>query len=435
MAALARPFAIALALAASTFVLIAVLLWARSGFATPPYVFMRGPGGMIAFLLAVTTQVVCGFLLAIRRPDLPIGRLALTFAVVVGLALLANAYLAFAEHGLEVPWDPAWIAWFTSWFAFPGAALTAVVLGLVFPDGRLLGRRWGVVLILSSVGAALTAVAIALLPGQLVLYPEYGNPAALDAGMTGWLTATAVLGVGLLALGGISVSVALLIRYRRADTLVQVQLRWYIASAIALAAGFVAFLVALATLPPDSPLGETVMLVFTVAGAVPPVALLFAISRYRLYDIDTILSRTFVFGTLTAILAGVYTASIRLFNSVFTAITGEASDAALVITTLVIAASFTPIKRRLEGLVERRFRAPEPARDGVAGPPATGATTSGGPLTLDDGALARIAAAVLADPSFSAALESRLGPAMPGSPTVPSSIEPALVEDRISGHD
>jgi len=136
VAALARPFAIALALAASTFVLIAVLLWARSGFATPPYVFMRGPGGMIAFLLAVTTQVVCGFLLAIRRPDLPIGRLALTFAVVVGLALLANAYLAFAEHGLEVPWDPAWIAWFTSWFAFPGAALTAVVLGLVFPDHK-----------------------------------------------------------------------------------------------------------------------------------------------------------------------------------------------------------------------------------------------------------------------------------------------------------
>jgi hypothetical protein len=87
-----------------------------------------------------------------------------------------------------------------------------------------------------------------------------------------------------------------------------------------------------------------------------PLAIGLAILRYRLYEIDRIVNRALVYGALTAILAGLYAASIRLFQALFVTVTGEGSDAALVLTTRVLATSFTPIKRRLEAIVERRYR-------------------------------------------------------------------------------
>jgi hypothetical protein len=79
-----------------------------------------------------------------------------------------------------------------------------------------------------------------------------------------------------------------------------------------------------------------------------------AILRYHLYEIETIIGRTLVYGSLTAILAGIYTAGIRLFNWLFVEMTGEDSDVALVVTTLVLATTFTPIKTWLEAKVKDR---------------------------------------------------------------------------------
>jgi hypothetical protein len=87
-----------------------------------------------------------------------------------------------------------------------------------------------------------------------------------------------------------------------------------------------------------------------------PSAIGIAVLRYRLYGIDLIINRAFVYGAMTAILAGIYTASIRLFNALFVAFTGEESDAALVITTLLLATTFTPIRKYLEELAERHFK-------------------------------------------------------------------------------
>ncbi len=91
-----------------------------------------------------------------------------------------------------------------------------------------------------------------------------------------------------------------------------------------------------------------------------------AITRYGLYEIDFLINRTFVFGALTAVLAGLYAAGIRFFQVLFVAVTGQESDGALVLTTLVLATTFTPIKSRLEAIAARRYHpaagaAPEPA--------------------------------------------------------------------------
>jgi hypothetical protein len=90
--------------------------------------------------------------------------------------------------------------------------------------------------------------------------------------------------------------------------------------------------------------------------AVIPVTLSIAILRHRLYDIDVIINRALVYGALTAILAGLYSGSISLFQKAFIAVTGQRSDAAIVLTTLILASAFTPIKTRLQAVVDRRFR-------------------------------------------------------------------------------
>jgi hypothetical protein len=87
-----------------------------------------------------------------------------------------------------------------------------------------------------------------------------------------------------------------------------------------------------------------------------PIAAAAAISRYRLYDVDLLIGRTLVYVPLMAILSGLYTASIALIQRLFVAVTGETSDVAIVLTLLLVASAFTPVRRSLESALERRFQ-------------------------------------------------------------------------------
>jgi hypothetical protein len=87
-----------------------------------------------------------------------------------------------------------------------------------------------------------------------------------------------------------------------------------------------------------------------------PIAIGIAIMRYRLYDIDRLINRALVYGSLTAILAGIFTAAVGLAQRLFVATTGESSDVAIVITTLVVATLYAPLRKRLEAIVDRHFK-------------------------------------------------------------------------------
>lgn len=132
-----------------------------------------------------------------------------------------------------------------------------------------------------------------------------------------------------------------------------------------------------------------------------PIAVLQAVTSHRLYDIDRIIGRTFAYGALTAILAGLYAASVRLFQGVFVALTGDESDAALVLTTLVLATTFTPIKTRLEKAAEKRFKQ-------VETPVASSAELVAGDALFTAEQLAAI------DSRIEAAVRRALGPASQG---------------------
>jgi hypothetical protein len=152
-------------------------------------------------------------------------------------------------------------------------------------------------------------------------------------------------------------------RYRRVSTPAQrEQTRWVLFGLVAwiglLMLQSVPYLL-LASLPPGTPApawaaASGALWWFTIS--IIPVTLTIAILRYRLYAIDLIVNRALVYGALTAILAGLYAASISLFQKLFIALTGQKSDAAIVLTTLILASTFTPIKTRLQAIVDRRFR-------------------------------------------------------------------------------
>lgn len=379
-----------------------LILWARSGFAVPPQTFMRGPAAMLALTTAVIAQTSGGIILAVRRPTNMVGWLILLFSVAISLAILVDGYLALVETGWAAPVDPAFVALLPGLLVFTLGSYTAIALGMVFPDGHVLASRSRSFLAVAAFGALFFALGVAGTPGPLLAFPTYDNPLPVPGG-TIWPTLLRVfVGPGLLVLGVIGTSVALLQRYRAAGPTGRLQLRWYVTGAVVLSIGFTLYIVALLSLPPDSPWGELITTSFYFAAAYPPIAMVFAILRYHLFDIDLIIGRALVYGALTAILAGIYTASIRLFNAVFVALTGEASEVALVITTLILATTFTPIKGRLEGFVAARIGGDAP---GTAEPQAV---------------------ALLDDPRFQAALDERIRVAL----TDASVRSVAVEEDR-----
>jgi hypothetical protein len=197
------------------------------------------------------------------------------------------------------------------------------------------------------------ALVVAFLTSALApmpLYPEYpeiGNPLGVAAVADGPLTAAFPVGALLILVGLMAGAVSLLLRFRRARGLERLQLRW-LAWGAALAAA--ALLVALTALVVE---GDSVVLQAAVGMCVAllPLATGAAILRYRLYDLDRIISRTLAYGLLTVLLglgyAGVVLGLGRLLP--------QGSSLAVAAATLVVAAVFQPARRRVQQTVDRRF--------------------------------------------------------------------------------
>jgi hypothetical protein len=148
--------------------------------------------------------------------------------------------------------------------------------------------------------------------------------------------------------------ISLFIRLRRARELERQQIKWFVyATALTICGGIL-------TYPVSEAIGSQWLkwigfVPFIVGVMAIPISMGIAILRYRLYEIDTLINRTLVYGALTAILAGVYFGGIVLLQGVFVALTGERSTLAVVASTLAIAALFNPLRRRVQGFVDRRF--------------------------------------------------------------------------------
>ena len=319
-----------------------------------------GPiSGLVIFLPFLAFPLV-GALIASKRPQNPIGWICLTAGFLWMLIVLSDSYGTYglAKPG-SIPYPVASEA-LGLWLWVPPVGLLGTYLILLFPNGRLPSRRWRPLAWLSGAVIVLGSVGIALAPGSVEDLGGVRNPFGLEGAP--WVAYAAVV-VPLLPVCILASAVSLVLRYRRSGGEERQQVKW-----IAFAASFVG-LVALITVvstqmfAPESletagtqPLWlELLQDVELLSLAGVPVAVGFAILRHRLYDIDVVINRTLVYGSLTAMLVAVYYGSVVILQYIFRALSGGESQFAIVASTLAIAALFNPLRRRVQGFVDRRF--------------------------------------------------------------------------------
>src|SRR5215212_3557744 len=290
-----------------------------------------------------------GALVASRRPENPIGWLFLCGALVWGIGELALEYGVYAL--LTAPGSlptGAWAAWFGAWARGMGGFFMIVFLLLLFPTGRLPSRRWCVVAWAAvSYVALFTAVNWLSPVSQDLRLSSVRNPLGIDLEIMNVLGGVLFLSLPLLLLAS---GAAVIVRFRGSRGDERQQIKWF-----AYAVGVMVFLFTLGFSLGLTQVVGVAPLVFAIPLTGLPAAAGIAILKYRLYDIDLVINRTLVYGTLTATLVALYFGGIVLLQWLFVALTGEKSTLAVVASTLLIAALFTPLRRRIQSFIDRRF--------------------------------------------------------------------------------
>jgi uncharacterized membrane protein YhdT len=207
------------------------------------------------------------------------------------------------------------------------------------------------------------SIAEGLAPGPLENQGGVRNPFGLEA--LPWLEDVANIALPLLPICILASAVSMVLRFRRSRGEVRQQIKWF--TFVASFAGLLYFIAmisqAVVVSGSDDSFAQTPLwfeLIFSLAGvgfAGVPVAIGFAVLKYRLYDIDVVINLTLVYGSLTAMLASVYFGGVTATQTILRALTGQAEQPqlAIVISTLVIAALYNPLRRRIQSFIDRRF--------------------------------------------------------------------------------
>jgi len=330
------------ALSVGSAVLSIVFLYLNGSFAP----FFEDSLGVDA--VAAVAFPTVGAIIASRRPRNPIGWIFCLVGLSLGIATFAAQYAVYAlvtEPGAL----PAGIlaAWLGTWTWVPGIVLGPTFLLLLFPHGRLPSRRWRPVAWISTGAIVLGVAVLMVLPwDRLNMDLPAENPFEIEAAQAIEVTLfVAWIGVGMTT-SALSV-LALILRFSRSRGVERQQLKWFVyAGALTVVFSF------LPLVPTLSAVGSFLQL---VAAPFLPVAAGVAILRHRLYDVDVLINRTLVYGTLTASLVLVYLGCVVGSQYLLRAITGQESQLAVVASTLVIAALFGPLRRRIQVLIDRRF--------------------------------------------------------------------------------
>jgi hypothetical protein len=300
-------------------------------------------------IIVGTLYAAIGWLIATRMPANRIGWLILAGSLSWTAAFFTDQYAWFAVITRPGPLPlGVGAAWVATWVWIPGTGLVLAGVSLLFPGGRLRSRRWSPVVFIAVIGVitATVAQAIGLWPqGDGAAYVRSDPNASLRPDLIG-----AVASVGMLLtimLGPLAGTVAVALRLRDARGVEHLQMRWF---AYAMGVTVVTSLLDEFAAPAGGwPIQPSI-----VAIALIPIAIGMAILRYRLYEIDRIISRTVSYGAVTGILAVVFVGTILISQTIFASFF-SGSSVAVAASTLVVAALFQPLRRRVQSIVDRRF--------------------------------------------------------------------------------
>jgi hypothetical protein len=300
-------------------------------------------------LAAISFSTVGAVIASRRLPDNPIGWLFCTAGLVFALVHFAAQYAIYtllAAPGSLLPAGEA-AAWISSGLWVPQLGLVVFVV-LLFPTGRLPGSRWRWFARLSVLLVLVGAVTAAFSPGPIIIGPIQ-NPLGVEALPNVYKLVEQVVN-GLMFAAVIS----LFIRLRRARQIERLQIKWFVyATALTISGAILAYPVSETT--GSAWLGWVGLISLVVGVLAIPISMGIAILRYRLYEIDIIINRTLVYGSLTGLLALFYFGSVSALQYLFSLLTGQGNTLAIVVSTLAIAALFMPLRRRIQSFIDRRF--------------------------------------------------------------------------------
>jgi hypothetical protein len=295
-----------------------------------------------------------GALIASKHPKNPVGWICLAIGLFWMETFLEDSIPGSGPYPVttDALTQSLWI---------PPVGLLGIYLILLFPDGKLPSRRWRPLAWLSGVVMVLASLGITFAPGPLEGHPGVRNPLGIEALGHPWVATAVFIVLLLLPLCMLASALSLVLRYRRSGGEERVQIKW-----IAFAASVVGLLYLIAMVSSlFFPLGwgaagtplwfDLLTSAALVSFATVPIAVGFAVLKYRLYDIDVLINRTLVYGSLTATLIILYFGGIVVLQRIFVTLTGQQSTLAVVASTLAIAALFVPLRRRVQGFVDRRF--------------------------------------------------------------------------------
>ena len=300
-----------------------VLLFSGGGFGGAVWGL---PGGSGLWALGFS---VAGYPITRRHPSNPVGWSLMVAGMAAGVNLLGL--------GLAADLDDLVLWLVNTWVVSVVALSTAVTL---FPSGSPPSRWWWAQL------GVLWGI------GSLEYFKEFDTSAGF-VGLPEWLDAIAVPVNVLFQLSLVAGCLALAVRWRRSGSVERLQLKWVVYSVALLATTALIVEVGLANLAPAWYFSGTLVLYFSILAV--PVTIGVAMLRYRLYDIDIVINRTLVYGALTISLVLLYVGGVVGLQYVFRVVAGGGSQLAVVASTLLIAALFNPLRRRIQNVIDRRF--------------------------------------------------------------------------------
>ena len=285
-----------------------------------------------------------GALVASRQPENPIGWIFCAAGLLTGVQPFASRYVDHVDpgHTGSLPGGEL-IDWISPWIGVP-VVLLAGALFLLFPSGRLPSRRWRAVVWMAACGSAMIA-----------LWTAIRAAIGVSGGVVRVLGS---VGIALLLVSLLASVTSLILRLRGAKGDERQQLKWFVYAAALMAGGTAGGLLF------STGRASLIAGFMSILGFMGlPICTGIAILKYRLYDIDVVINRTLVYGTLTVTLVAVYLVCVLLLHLVavvplqyiFHAFTGQASTFAVVISTLAMAALFNPLRRRIQTVIDRRF--------------------------------------------------------------------------------
>jgi signal transduction histidine kinase len=323
-----------------------LVAWVVLAVTMPAAVPSDDTSGQLIWAIPIVAMGVMAFLLTARRPENAVGWLLGASVVVINLLQVGTEY---GDHWLYAPdlprafLVPLWFLSTLGWAA--GFPILLGIIPLVFPDGHLLSRRWRPLIWLAAAISVMAMVASVLDPGFIGDgHRNVANPLGLSGAhdVLNFFSGTVfnVVGVPLMVAGVVSLG----IRYRRADSDLRQQLKWFIAAvSVAVTAAVVA--IAANSGPASS---VAICIGFTAL----PIGIGIAVLKYRLYDIDVVISRALVYGALAAFITAVYVGIVVGIGTLVGS-GGRPNLVLSILATAVVAVGFQPVRERLQKVANR----------------------------------------------------------------------------------